>query len=113
MITTPPITIERFTELAHRTASRYSHRSEPGKVAYTFLPHTLEHFHHLVCADISTPAMATLEQTTCEWAPDDDDGTWRSACGELWAFIDGGPAENRVTYCHHCGSAVQIKPPHA
>lgn len=43
------ITLEAFTELAHRTASRYSHRSEPDKAAYTFLPHTLEAFHRQVC----------------------------------------------------------------
>lgn len=48
----PPITLEKFTELAHRTASRYSHRSEPSKIAYTFMPHTLEDFHRLVCAAI-------------------------------------------------------------
>lgn len=45
------ISLEKFTELAHRTASRYSHRSEPEKVAYTFLPHTLEDFHRQVCAE--------------------------------------------------------------
>lgn len=43
------ITLEAFTALAHRTASRYSHRSEPDKAAYTFLPHTLADFHRLVC----------------------------------------------------------------
>jgi hypothetical protein len=48
---------------------------------------------------------------TCTWTPEDDDnmpGTWASSCGELWSFIDGGPAENRVTYCHHCGGKVLI-----
>lgn len=44
-----PISLEKFTELAHRTASRYSHRSEREKIAYTFLPHTLEDFHRQVC----------------------------------------------------------------
>lgn len=67
--TTPPITIERFTELAHRTASRYSHRSEPSKVAYTFLPHTLEHFHHLVCAAIGANAQPPV-QTEPDYAKD-------------------------------------------
>jgi len=54
-----PISLEKFTELAHRTASRYSHRSELEKVAYTFLPHTLEDFHRQVCAAIeaNTPAV--------------------------------------------------------
>ena len=48
------ISLENFTKLAHRTASRYSHRSEPGKVAYTFLPHTLADFHRLVCEEDAT-----------------------------------------------------------
>ena len=48
-----------------------------------------------------------LEVTECQWSLEDDDsGTWRSSCGELWSFIDGGPNENRVTYCHHCGGKV-------
>ena len=48
-----------------------------------------------------------LEVTECQWSfEDDDSGTWRSSCGELWSFIDGGPNENRVTYCHHCGGKV-------
>jgi len=46
---------------------------------------------------------------TCTWALDDEEsGTWASSCGELWSFIDGGPAENRVSYCHHCGGKVVI-----
>lgn len=47
-----------------------------------------------------------LEVTECQWSFEDDSGTWRSSCGELWSFIDGGPNENRVTYCHHCGGKV-------
>jgi hypothetical protein len=51
-----------------------------------------------------------LEQKaqTCLWTLDDEEsGTWASSCGELWSFIDGGPTENRVTYCHHCGNVVR------
>jgi hypothetical protein len=44
---------------------------------------------------------------TCTWTLDDDEsGTWASSCGELWSFINGGPDENRVSYCHHCGGKV-------
>jgi len=57
-----PISLEKFTELAHRTASRYSHRSELEKVAYTFLPHTLEDFHRQVCAAIEANTPAVLER---------------------------------------------------
>jgi hypothetical protein len=49
------------------------------------------------------------EPPTCEWSPEDDDtmpGTYRSDCGELWSFIDGGWKENRVRFCHGCGGKV-------
>jgi chromosome segregation ATPase len=50
---------------------------------------------------------ADAQPKTCTWTPDDDEsGTWASACGELWNFIEGGPDENRVSYCHHCGGKV-------
>ncbi len=49
------------------------------------------------------------EPPTCAWSPEDDDtmpGTYRSACGELWSFIDGTWQDNRVRYCHGCGGKV-------
>ena len=48
---------------------------------------------------------------TCMWTQigDEFDGpVWESTCGELWSFIDGGPKENRVSYCHHCGKKVEL-----
>jgi hypothetical protein len=52
---------------------------------------------------------AAVASGVCPWSYDDEgDGVWRSACGELWSFIDGGPADNRVTYCHHCGGRVHL-----
>lgn len=39
-----PLTIEKYTALAHRIASKYAHRSDPAYIAYTFPPHTLEQF---------------------------------------------------------------------
>ena len=38
------LTTEQYTALAHRIASKYSHRSDLTFTAYTFLPHTLEQF---------------------------------------------------------------------
>ena len=49
------------------------------------------------------------EPPTCAWSPEDDDtmpGTYRSACGELWSFIDGTWQDNGVRYCHGCGGKV-------
>ena len=39
-----PLTTEQYTALAHRIASKYSHRSDLTFTAYTFLPNTLEQF---------------------------------------------------------------------
>ena len=53
--------------------------------------------------------ISDAKQMVCEWKPEDDvhmPGTWASACGQLWSFIDGTPADNRVSYCHGCGRQV-------
>ena len=39
-----PMPLEKAEELAHVTASKYTHRSDPLFTAYTFLPHTLSDF---------------------------------------------------------------------
>jgi hypothetical protein len=41
----------------------------------------------------------------CEWK-DDDDGSWWTACGEGWNFIDGGPMGNGMKYCPFCGKPL-------
>jgi len=52
---------------------------------------------------------ANVQPSTCTWSLDDEDeGTWASSCGELWLFNEGGPKENRVKYCHHCGKPVDV-----
>jgi hypothetical protein len=48
---------------------------------------------------------------SCEWQEEDPDfmpGTYRSACGELWAFTDGGVKENHVRFCQGCGKPVHV-----
>jgi hypothetical protein len=39
-----PLTTEKYTELAHRIATKYTHRTCPTYHEYAFLPHTLEQF---------------------------------------------------------------------
>ncbi len=49
------------------------------------------------------------EPPTCAWSSEDEDfmpGTYRSACGELWSYVDGGWKDNRVNFCHGCGGKV-------
>jgi len=45
------------------------------------------------------------ERGDCAWTVDDD-GAWSTACGRVWQFEVGGPAENRMTYCMGCGRRV-------
>ena len=59
------------------------------------------------------PFFVALEQSKflaiCDWSLDDEEnGIWQSTCGEMWSFIDGGPKENRVRFCHGCGKSVDV-----
>lgn len=38
------LTPDEYTALAHRTASKYTHCSDPTFTGYTFMPHTLDQF---------------------------------------------------------------------
>ena len=56
-------------------------------------------------------ALANAEQPACLWSKDPDfemGDTYDSACGEKWSFIDGGPTENRVSFCQGCGKPVKL-----
>ncbi len=71
-----------------------------------------EHWQH--CAECHPTAhhpTAPAQPPACTWTPEDDESmpdTWSSACGQMWSFIDGGPAENNCNYCHYCGGKVLI-----
>ncbi len=59
-------------------------------------------------------AGAVEPQPTCVWREEDPWGqmpdTYATDCGEMWSFVDGGPTENRVRYCHRCGKPVTVVP---
>ena len=55
---------------------------------------------------------AHTEAEPCAWTLDDEESdTYASACGELWSFLEGGPVENRVRFCHGCGKPVKLGVP--
>jgi hypothetical protein len=56
-------------------------------------------------------ARRTTPDRECEWKCDDvENGIWESSCGESWSFIDGGPVENRMLFCHGCGGKLKTAP---
>jgi hypothetical protein len=61
-----------------------------------------------------TSALSSGLTAFCEWREQDPwgamPGTHESACGEAWAFTEGGPAENNFRFCHGCGKPVTVIP---
>jgi hypothetical protein len=52
------------------------------------------------------------QKPVCQWQREDDDhmpDTWRSDCGVLWTFTDGGPVDNDMKYCCGCGAKLKEK----
>lgn len=50
-------------------------------------------------------------QPTCWWVKDVcaiEGDTWLSICGRRWILASGGPAENKIRYCHGCGKPVHL-----
>ena len=62
----------------------------------------------------AAPSQPGRDDITCVWTESDPwsdmPSTYQSICGELWSFIDGGPKENKVRFCHGCGCAVNVTP---
>ncbi len=46
---------------------------------------------------------------TCTWR-EDPDGNWRTDCGHIFCFDDGGPTENQIKFCGYCGSSLKEEP---
>lgn len=46
----------------------------------------------------------------CTWTHENHEGDyWETDCGETFAFIDGGPRENKMQFCPYCGRALKAK----
>lgn len=45
--------------------------------------------------------------SVCTWAGYDESDQWETDCGRTFSLIDGGPAENRYTYCPGCGRRIE------
>jgi hypothetical protein len=44
--------------------------------------------------------------STCTWTYDED-GNWRTECGNLHIFIDGTPEQNEYEFCPYCGVKIE------
>ena len=43
----------------------------------------------------------------CNWT-NDSDGFFTTTCGRAFDFCDGGPDENRFSYCPFCGRSIVV-----
>ena len=41
----------------------------------------------------------------CRWSQDED-GNWKTSCGEMFIFLEDGPKENEFHFCCYCGGAL-------
>lgn len=107
-VTCDNLTLER--DLALDTiASRDRNIEELVEDHQTFLVGYKAKYDELQSEYAAAGAAPATKVPECRWSLDDDESnTWMSSCGELWAFVDDGPVENRVTFCHHCGGTVVL-----
>ena len=55
------------------------------------------------------PQVLSAEEVTeagCPWQ-EDRDGNWETGCGNIFAFTEGGPTENRMKFCPYCGRRLE------
>jgi len=73
---------------------------KPGGVLQAFWDHAMIGYKFVLAA--------APDASPCIWTHDENEycDKWDSACGESWSFIEGGPAENNVRFCHGCGRLV-------
>lgn len=46
----------------------------------------------------------------CHWSyHDDPDYHWSGTCGMAWQFLDGGPVENKFSFCPKCGNPIVVQ----
>lgn len=97
-ITLPREIVEQLIEVASRLLAMTALNSSEAPM-----------FHKALTA--GRAALANAEPTGCQWTQDPDfemGDTYHSACGDVWSFTDGGPADNNVRYCHGCGKPVTL-----
>jgi hypothetical protein len=45
----------------------------------------------------------------CIWT-EDEDGNWRTECGNQFIMIDGNPYDNGFIFCAYCGKVLAMTP---
>lgn len=72
--------------------------------------HQMEASLHFI-GGIAQGLIVTLEEKlhgSCEWKPDETDGSWNGRCGSKWVFTAaGGPSAHGMSFCPSCGRAVK------
>lgn len=49
---------------------------------------------------------SSFEKSYCKWMPEDETNTWKTECGKMFVLTTGGPADNHMSFCHHCGAKI-------
>jgi hypothetical protein len=116
LLTTPPVASREVTEQMVEAGVRASLEYEFGGDLERFydpkpkLHHASlrRHARETVRRVLRAALGAAGEPETCEWR--DEGEYFRSACGSDFTFIDGGPAQNGMKFCHNCGKTTRATP---
>lgn len=65
--------------------------------------------HNAALLDISN-TLSCGKPPVCEWKEYDGEempGTFKTSCGNMFSFVEGGIAENQTRYCQYCGKKIE------
>ena len=105
--------------LTNQCAALIQERDELQKQVWRYEKNgvTCQTYRHKIdrtCSECNVQEDYTSPQPSkpCEWQQEDSEhmpDTWRSDCGVLWTFTDGGPIDNDMKHCCGCGAKLKEK----
>lgn len=54
---------------------------------------------------LNQQAATAAQAAQCAWQ-EDEDGVYDTSCGNRFEFIEGGVADNNMTFCPYCGGTI-------
>lgn len=109
------VTNEERREVAH-ALRRLAENNQNGIVDFLLDKKLMLEYSEDYAARVFTPESVlrlaeTIEpepELTCEWMQDED-GNWRTNCGEIFVVCNCESLENNnIIYCHNCGGVIEV-----
>ena len=84
---------------------------KPAPVSPSADPHYRSGRNEIEGPFLMPPILLGAGPAQCRWQLEDEDAdSYRTACGKLWEFTVGSPAENQARFCPYCGRPLTVGP---